>query len=98
METSVPLACPYCRQPALRRQGDGGLVCCAGSADFPRRAGVDVFLDDKAWRDVLRRQDEERVAIDLYRQARRDSLLNVQYYDAWTARLWSLVPAHCRRS
>jgi SAM-dependent methyltransferase len=71
-------------------------LCRGCGADFPRRAEVDVFLSETEWQDVVDRAEREREAVDLYRRARRESPLNVQYYDAWVGRLWSLVPPENR--
>lgn len=91
-----PLACPSCRAPRLERDAAGGLLCRGCGAAFPRRAGVDVFLSEADWQGVLRRGEAERDEVTLYRRARRETPLNVQYYDAWVARLWDLVPARRR--
>jgi SAM-dependent methyltransferase len=57
---------------------------------------VDVFLSEADWQTVVRRVEAERDEVTLYRRARREAPLNVQYYGAWVGRLWDLVPAGCR--
>jgi SAM-dependent methyltransferase len=94
--TNFPVACPHCHHRLVQSQSAGGLVCCGCATAFPRRAEVEVFLSESAWQEVVRRVEQEYEANTLYRRARRQSPLNVQYYDDWVRRLWSLVPQQLR--
>ena len=87
-------ACPSCHGGLVAHEG--GWLCPACPASFPRRGGVDVFLTDEEWQACLDQARAERDALDSYRRARRQSPLNTFYYDRWVARLLRLVPPACR--
>ena len=87
------VVCPCCHA-ALGRLSDGALRCLGCAALFPRRAAVDVLLDDAEWEALVEHVAAECGALTRYRSARRESPLNIMYYDHWVSWMLEEVPDH----
>ena len=81
---SLRTVCPVCHGP-VERTGDGRLRCTGCGAAYPRRAAVDVFLTEQEWQAWLARRNSHEPIFERYHRARRDSPLNVFYYDQWVS-------------
>ena len=87
----MDLVCPGCRA-ALQARPGGGHLCPACGADYPKRAGVDVFLSEEEWRECRAHLDGEREVLRKYEDARRSVPVTVAYYDWWVEELLAEAP------
>ena len=85
----VNLVCPRCRK-ALSG-GGGAYACAACGLNFPRRADVDVLLDEDEWRDLQKHLGERRAVHAAYVHARRVAPLGRLYFDRWVGRMFAMA-------
>ena len=90
--TGVEVACPVCQARLIRREPSGALACEVCSVEYPQRAKVDVLLTEAEWRVAAEHITAERDMNERYSRARRESPLNMLYYDNWVAGMLSEVP------
>ena len=87
----LELVCPACWS-SLEATAGGGRRCASCGASYPRRAEVEVLLDDETWRATVAHAEHERETLRRYHVSRRESPLNILYYDGWVARMFRHVP------
>jgi SAM-dependent methyltransferase len=89
---AVVAACPACHGLPLRRGPADELECGQCSARYPKRAKVDVLLTKTEWRLAVEHLAAERHLNQRYSRARRESPLNILYYDHWVALMLREIP------
>lgn len=91
--THPQFVCPFCHEKLVTDK-ESGSMCAGCKSDFPERSSVKVFLTEADWRATDERSRQNLEVLEGYSAARREAILNIQYFDWWCQRMFDLVPGH----